>query len=197
MGKTMTERELIATIGIPGAGKSTWACEQVRAARPGEVVRVNGDAVRTMLHGGWVADEVPNAQVWATVDATIRACFDNGALRVIVDATNLRSEYLRRWYLLATELDVRLGLKDFVAVPLDVAMARNAARPSGPSGPRVPDFRVRQMFSDMHEAVAVLQMIRHGINPWEPAREKGLTHRVSSASVGLTQGAPITLHRSA
>ena len=76
---------LIATVGLPRSGKTTWALAYSKiAAAP----IVCPDAVRFALHGQRFA-AVAERFVWATVHAMIRALFLAGHSCVILDATNI------------------------------------------------------------------------------------------------------------
>jgi predicted kinase len=74
------ERVLIATVGLPRSGKSTWAREQTYPV-------VNPDAIRLALHGQrFYAPAEP--LVWATAKIMVRALFGAGHRVVVLDATN-------------------------------------------------------------------------------------------------------------
>ena len=91
---------LIATRGLPASGKTTFA----RRLQP-DVVRVNRDDLRRMMHGArlftqWAEGQVTRAQR-AQVEALLAA-----RVSVCVDDTNLRSRTLRDW----AELAERFGM---------------------------------------------------------------------------------------
>jgi len=111
-------QSLIATIGLPGSGKTTWAMEMLAK---GNYERVNSDELR---------EQNPRAH-----EARIRYLRDQGIVQalkagksVIVDNTNLRGvSDLRR---IAREMDVDFEVKDFRSVPWQECVRRDAERAS-------------------------------------------------------------------
>lgn len=85
----MEPRTLIATVGLPRSGKSTWAREQ------GHPV-VCPDEIRLALHGQRYAAEA-EPFVWAIAKVMVRALFASGATRVILDATNMSRKRRDEW----------------------------------------------------------------------------------------------------
>lgn len=80
---------LIATVGFPRSGKSTWAKEQ------GHPV-VNPDSIRLALHGQrFVAEAEPF--VWAIAKVMVRALFIVGHPVVVLDATNVTKKRRDEW----------------------------------------------------------------------------------------------------
>lgn len=77
--------KLIATVGLPGSGKSTWALEQV-AASGGMLARVNRDDIREELHGGEKWTPAREKVTVAERDRRIREAFSQGK-DVVVDDT--------------------------------------------------------------------------------------------------------------
>ena len=85
----MTEKILIATVGYPRSGKSTWA-------RATGCPIVNPDSIRLALHGQrFVANAEPF--VWAIAQTTVRALFLAGHDRVVLDATNTTRKRRLAW----------------------------------------------------------------------------------------------------
>ncbi|WP_422646953.1 AAA family ATPase [Actinoalloteichus caeruleus] len=117
---------LIATRGLPGSGKTTWAKRYV--AKSGDrAVRVNRDDLRVMLHGAASHRGATERQVTAAQHALIRAQLDLG-VTVVVDDTNLRARYLRELRDLARRSGADFEVRDFTSVPLEDCVARDAAR---------------------------------------------------------------------
>ena len=82
-------RTLIATVGFPRSGKSSWAKEQ-------NYPIVNPDAIRLALHGYAF---VPKAEkfVWAIAETMVRSLFGAGHDTVIIDATNTTKKRRDVW----------------------------------------------------------------------------------------------------
>lgn len=82
-------RILICTVGLPRAGKTTWAKSQAYPV-------VNPDSIRLALHGQRFA---ANAEpfVWATAKVMVRALFLAGHRHVILDATNVSRKRRDEW----------------------------------------------------------------------------------------------------
>lgn len=75
-----TDKLLIATVGLPRSGKSTWARSQAYPI-------VNPDSIRLAIHGQrFIAEEEP--KVWDTARYMVSALFLAGHSTVIVDATH-------------------------------------------------------------------------------------------------------------
>jgi predicted kinase len=83
------EKILIATVGLPRSGKTTWALSQVWPI-------VNPDSIRLAIHGHRF---IPRAEpfVWATAKAMVRSLFLAGHRIVILDATNTRRKLRDEW----------------------------------------------------------------------------------------------------
>ena len=116
---------LLITRGLPASGKTTFA----RKLQP-QVVRVNRDDLRLMLHGQrlftqWAEAQVTHAQR-AAVEALLRAHGD-----VIVDDTNLRSKTVREWAKLAARFHASFEVHDFTDVPVEECLRRDAGRADG------------------------------------------------------------------
>lgn len=73
-------RQLVLTVGLPRAGKTTWALQQ-------DAPIVSPDAIRLAVHGHrfWAQGE---QMVWAVAWTMARALFAAGHRKVIVDATH-------------------------------------------------------------------------------------------------------------
>ena len=115
---------LLITRGLPASGKTTFA----RKLQP-NVVRVNRDDLRRMLHGQrlftqWAEGQVTQAQR-ATVEALLRAHAD-----VIVDDTNLRARTVREWAELAARFGASFEVHDLTDVPVAECVRRDADRPA-------------------------------------------------------------------
>src|SRR3954451_8260093 len=139
---------LLITRGLPASGKTTFA----RKLQP-QVVRVNRDDLRRMLHGRrlftqWAEGQVTNAQR-ASVEALLRAHAD-----VIVDDTNLRAKTVRDWAETAARFGATFEVHDFTDVPLAECLRRDAGRPEAE---RVGAEHIRRMY-ERHLAVKHLPL---------------------------------------
>jgi len=83
------DKTLIATVGLPRSGKTTWALSQ------GWPI-VNPDSIRLAIHGHrFIAQAEPF--VWAIAGAMVRALFLAGHKIVILDATNITRKGRDEW----------------------------------------------------------------------------------------------------
>ena len=118
---------LMATRGLPGSGKTTWAKERLSTDML-RAARVSRDDLRRSLHGGlvgagWAERQVTIAQ-HAAVAELLRAGVD-----VICDDTNLQARVVRGFADLARDCGADFAVQDFTDVPLDVCISRDAGRP--------------------------------------------------------------------
>jgi len=138
----MTDQVAIILVGLPGAGKSTWAaawCEMDPQRRQ----VVNRDQVRFELFGLYsgLSDE---QEAVVTDIESLRADRALGAGRsVVIDATNLEHEFRDGWAELAARHGVPVQIVT-IDTPLAECLRRNAAR--GAAGGRlVPADVIREM----------------------------------------------------
>lgn len=133
---------LYATRGLPGSGKSTIARQMV-LDRGGDLIRVNRDDLRTMLHID-VFSRSNEKITQGARDALVRLGLSRGR-DVIVDDTGFGSAHaeLRA---LADEAGATFEVID-VPTPLDVCIVRNEMRiAKGERG--VPEFVIHRMYND-------------------------------------------------
>src|SRR5690349_5960527 len=127
---------LLITRGLPASGKTTFA----RKLQP-DVVRVNRDDLRRMLHGRPLFTQRAEAQITqaqrAAVEALLRA---RGS--VIVDDTNLRAKTVREWAEMAARHNASFEVHDFTDVPVDECVRRDVDRPEDV---RVGEDAIRRM----------------------------------------------------
>lgn len=135
-------RRIIATCGIPGSGKTTFALAEI-LKDPEHVCRANRDALRIAHAGARLGIGRQEAIVTDAQDAMIRAAFEYGYHTVIVDDTNLHG--FGRLERLAGELGVVFEVKDFRHVPVATCLRRNAIRPVAE---RVPADVIQRMHDD-------------------------------------------------
>ncbi|MEU4157596.1 AAA family ATPase [Actinoplanes sp. NPDC026670] len=131
---------LLITRGLPASGKTTFA----RKLQP-DVVRVNRDDLRRMLHGRRLATQHAEAQITqaqrAAVEALLRA---RGS--VIVDDTNLRAKTVREWAEMAARHNASFEVHDFTDVPVDECVRRDADRPEDEQVGEEPIRRMHQRY---------------------------------------------------
>lgn len=117
----------VATVGLPGSGKSTWAREWV-LEDPANRSRVNRDDLRTMLRGKLVwGDPDLERQVTLAQHATIRALLASG-ISVVSDDTNLKPPHLYQLLLIAQECGAEVSIHR-MDTPVEECIRRDALRP--------------------------------------------------------------------
>ncbi|MBQ9917409.1 MAG: AAA family ATPase [Microbacterium sp.] len=125
------------TRGIPGSGKSTFAKQWVQEDPEGRV-RINRDDLRGMMFAtdSKLLSPEQERQVSNVEKSAARAALNAGK-DVIIDATNLRSRYVREWF----TLGFPVRFHDF-PVELHIALARNATRENP-----IPREAIEKMFT--------------------------------------------------
>lgn len=121
------DKQLIATVGLPRSGKSTWS--KAHALLQGWPI-VNPDSIRLALYGQRYFSG-GERHVWAIADTMVKALFNAGHQTVVLDATNTtrmqrdqwkREEWDTYFHLVPTEPDVCIqralndGMPDLVKV---------------------------------------------------------------------------------
>ena len=127
------DKRLIATRGVPGSGKSTWASEeQERLIAQGlKVVISNKDDLRAaMAQSGWVWTPEAEKDVIKTQNSVIKGAFAQGANVVIVADCNF-GRHKDRLRGLAMSCNADFEIKDFTNVPLALCIERDSKRPEG------------------------------------------------------------------
>lgn len=117
--------KLTITRGLPGSGKTTWAKGQPDAWR------VNRDDIRAMFTGGWNYDDGQAESMVSVLQKQLVKELLHAGKHVIVDDTNLpwkhvqeMINFVRGFRLLTVEIYV----KEFLHVPVEVCIERDAAR---------------------------------------------------------------------
>ena len=111
-----------------GSGKSYWAESQTVS---GQIVQVNRDYVRKMLHFGYQFGNGPMEEVvTAACNAAVKAALNKG-LDVIVSDTNINPDIRNLWQKMAKDCNADyIENWDFVKTPLEVCIERNSHRTS-------------------------------------------------------------------
>lgn len=122
--------EVIATLGLPASGKSTWARRFV-AEHPAWAV-VNNDVLRVAHGGSRGIDPATEPAVRAARVMLIRGHLSGGR-PVVVDNCNLSVAGRVEVMTLAAEFGARLWWVPFLDVPVAVCIQRDRARPE-PAG---------------------------------------------------------------
>ena len=123
---------LVLLVGAAGSGKSTLAA---RIFSPTQVL--SSDAHRAAVSGD-PTDQSATTQAFRRLHATLERRMAAGELTVI-DATNVQG-WARRQLLAVAARHGRPSVALVLALPLEVSLARNAARSEG----RVPSSAVRR-----------------------------------------------------
>jgi len=120
---------LIATLGLPGSGKSTWAKEYADARPAGAVFLISKDDLRAMLHNGRWQGHKTEGQIIVAQETLIRAAAGMSRVTtVIVHDTNFG--HLDRLEELARELGMNFHVQDFTDVDIKTCIERDLARPN-------------------------------------------------------------------
>jgi len=122
---------LLATRGLPGSGKSTFARRWV-AEDPTGRYRVNRDDLRAMGHDSThvkASKDSPGTEriIVAARDAMVVSLLRRG-IDVIVDETCLPEKVLRDLRRLADRAGAGFEVVDFRHVPVEVCVARDSQR---------------------------------------------------------------------
>jgi predicted kinase len=118
--------KLVVTRGLPGCGKTTWALAWVAEDRSGRA-RVNRDELRAMIDGGAWAVGITEEKVVRARDAVIGDLLRDG-IDVVCDDTNLAARTVRELVTVAGRNGAEVEVEDMTGVPLEVCLARDAAR---------------------------------------------------------------------
>jgi predicted kinase len=110
-------------MGLPGSGKTTWA-KQYQEDHP-NVIRVNKDTLREMLHNGEYTEQ--DHLVILVRDYIIGCAIIYGS-DVIIDDTNFNKKHHDSIERIAENHGITTEIKDFTNVPLEECIKRDAKR---------------------------------------------------------------------
>ena len=151
-------RRLLVTRGHQGSGKSTFIRELGL-----DPFRLCADDIRRLLaspvltpHGRTGLSQAHDTRVWPMLFDILDERMGRGEL-VVLDATHPRARDLRRYVDLARRHRYDVACIDFSTVPLDVALARNAARPDWQV---VPEASVRRTWEACQNGEVPLEIHR-------------------------------------
>jgi predicted kinase len=122
---------LVATRGLPGAGKTTWARDELARLRAAGVraARLSRDDTRGMLGlDPATTTEQQEDEVTTTHHSLIRALVAAGMEVVILDDTHLHPEHLRVTSALAKACGAQLRVHDMRHVPVQTCIEHDATR---------------------------------------------------------------------
>ncbi len=158
-------QKLIATVGVPASGKTTWALKYVKD-NPG-TFRVNKDSIRMMLFSSKYPDN-KYLKEWEDLVCIIRDKIIDQALSdgysVVVDDTNFEEKHMRRIKAIAAYHGVVFEIKDFTDVSKEECLERNKDRPDS-----VPD----EVIHHMHERYVLKDFEHRPRNPFPPSPRQG------------------------
>jgi predicted kinase len=110
--------------GLPGSGKSTIA--QGKMLADGNIVRINKDLLRKMLH----FNKFTGVNEGLTRDAArdLVKLFIGKGTNVLIDDTNLNLGTMQSWQDLAKELNAKVEIMDLTDVPIEECILRDSRR---------------------------------------------------------------------
>lgn len=122
-----TSLKVIATVGLPASGKSTWAREY--ASLDQNAILVSKDEIRAMIFGnGMVPWSQENERLTEAIrDEIVKEALGRGR-SVIVHDTNLAAVHLKALSIIAGWYDTPFVTKEFIDVPIEECIRRDALR---------------------------------------------------------------------
>ncbi len=110
--------------GLPGSGKSTWACELVRDHDNWR--RINRDDLRRMTSDGkW--SKAKEEQI-KQAEMSLAALYLKAGLSVVIDDTNLPEKTVQMWREFAMDFGAAFQIHDFTYVPVETCIERDRKR---------------------------------------------------------------------
>jgi len=116
--------KIILTKGLPASGKTTWVKEEQK--KDPNLVRVNKDDLRAMLHGGkWGKNN--EKDVLAIRNFIVDRALTRGR-NIVVDDTNLHSKHEIHLKQVAKKHNAEFTIKDFTSVSQEECIKRDLKR---------------------------------------------------------------------
>jgi predicted kinase len=120
---------LYMTKGLPASGKTSWAKAFIHQHKAGEVVRINKDDMRAMLHDSRFDRDRTEKLVVSIRDVLITEALGNKFVKyVIVDDTNFAPKHEQRLRQIAHEMKADFMVQDFTDVPVAECIKRDLKR---------------------------------------------------------------------
>lgn len=139
----MKNVEMVLVRGLQASGKSTWAKNWV-AEDPDWRLRINRDDIRFALYNMyWGLTHHQEQTVSLMEEAQAKAAI-NAEISVVIDATHLKAENVKRWYDFANKMEVPVRVQDF-NVPLEECIRRDALRDRTVGEAVIRDYHKRYM----------------------------------------------------
>lgn len=135
--------KIIATRGLPGSGKSTWAKAWV-AEDPANRTRVCRDDLRYMSFGAYSGLTSAQEDAISGMEQALVRTAIAGGKEVVVDAMHLRARYAKKWYSFADEVE----FKDF-EIDYKTLMQRGFERSAQHSQKFVPEHVLQTMYNNL------------------------------------------------
>ena len=128
--------ELIFTVGLPASGKTKWATDFIKRKNNYselKFVNVNRDDIRMQLFGANTSPDYDFKNNKETLVSDVQECMIISAFKkgisVIVSDTNLNTKSVNKLSDIAIRYGAKISFnKDFLKVPVEVCIARDAFR---------------------------------------------------------------------
>lgn len=144
--------KMIIMKGLPGCGKSTEAERIIR--EQGNVVRINKDLLRLMLH--FDKFNYKNENITKNVAYSIaKTCLGNN-INVIIDDTNLNPGVMQGWKDLAREMGAKVEVIDLTHVPALECVDRDTKREKYVGGTVIKNMAMRYGLTSFQKDNVVL-----------------------------------------
>lgn len=148
----MVNKTFILMIGLPGAGKSSWA-KAYQKAHPDTFI-IASDGIREELFGSVQAFD-DEKKVWATFDERI-TYYNNldASFTLIVDAGNRDNKVRKHYFDLSSSFNNHILI--YIKKPLDILLKQNAMRPQNRIVPEAVIKRFYEAFEEPNDEIKTL-----------------------------------------